>query len=129
MLIPPATIRTLALVQMDLDASGLSRYRMGLTISGDSEFACVWASLPDGSFSASSGNPIDLDSRDFAQTLSSVAYSVQDTLAEVELVLWPRCARHQGRLAQCSDYDRDWGVWWCHGVDPHPLAPIGQLRS
>jgi hypothetical protein len=120
----------LAIVQADLDASGLGQFRMRFGNAGSYGHPAIFAALPDGNFWSGSGIPVDHLGTDLPSVLLTVVGSVQDTLAEVERTIWPRCAQHGDRLAVAApspDSPDGWPVWWCDGTGGHVLAPIGHL--
>jgi len=120
----------LAIVQADLDASGLGQFKMQFANAGAYAHPVIFAALPDGNFWGGSGITVDHLGTDLRSVLLTVAGSVQDTLAEVERILWPRCAQHQDRLAvaQPSPQSPDgWPAWWCDGMGGHVLALVGHL--
>jgi hypothetical protein len=120
----------LAIVQADLDASGLGQFTMQFANAGTYGQPLIFAALPDGNFWGGSGITVDHLGTDLRSVLLTVAGSVQDTLAEVERILWPRCEQHQDRLAvaQPSPESPDgWPVWWCDGMGGHTFALVGHL--
>jgi hypothetical protein len=125
-----AAREALAIVQGDLNASGLGRLTMRFANAGTSSDPVIIAALPDGNFWGGSDITVDHLGTDIPSVLVTVAGSVQDTLAEVELIIWPRCAQHQDRqaVAKSSPDSKDgWPVWWCDGMGGHILARIGDL--
>lgn len=92
--------QALSIVQADLDASGLGQYKMQLVRAGgtDTEPSVV-AAQTDGRFWGGSHITVEHRATDIRAVLWTVAGSVQDTLGEVERVIWPRCTEHQDRMA------------------------------
>jgi len=120
----------LAIVQADLDASGLGQFKMQFANAGTYAHPVIFAALPDGNFWGGSGITVDHLGTDLRSVLLTVGGSVQDTLAEVERIFWPRCAQHEDRLAVAApspDSPDGWPVWWCDGIGGHVLALIGHL--
>jgi hypothetical protein len=129
--INPSAFEALAAVQRDLDAAGLSAYRMDLVLNGGESYGLplVSAALPDGQFHGA--DVLEFDGNEAEGLLLTVARLVQDTLAEVECVFFPRCPAHGNRLAvpKVSATGSLLSiVWWCSGSGGHSLGGIGQLR-
>jgi hypothetical protein len=119
----------MAIVYADLADSGLGQFKMQFANAGTDSDPVIFAALPDGRFWGGSDITVDHLGTDIRSVLVTVAGSVQDTLAEVERIIWPRCAQHQNRQATAKPSpDPDgWPVWWCDGMDGHVLARIGDL--
>jgi hypothetical protein len=127
----------LAVVQRDLDATGLGEFVMRpVNLAGGPISLSMYAALPDGrSWSGGCGG-MTPDMTDTA-LLWYTAHSVSDTLGEVLKIGWPVCAAHGGepmtppshREVPHGEID---GViwWWCRARRRgHPAAPVGQLTS
>ena len=126
----PAAREALAIVQGDLNGSGLGRLTMLFANAGTSSDPVIIAALPDGNFWGGSDITVDHLGTDIPLVLLTVAGSVQDTLAEIERIIWPRCAQHEDQqaVAKSSPDSKDgWPVWWCDGMGGHVLARIGDL--
>lgn len=127
-----AARESVSIVQADLDASRLGQYKMQLVRAGGTDTdPSIVAALPDGRFWGGSSITVNHMGTEVRSVLRTVAGSVQDTLGEVERVIWPRCAKHQNRLAVAEpspDSPEGWPVWWCDGMGGHVLALIGHLR-
>jgi hypothetical protein len=117
----PRMLRALAIVQKNLDDAGLGDYVMRLVddrtnIEGRPAY---WAGLPDGRFSASSNCYIyDDPAMTFGELTGLVAAGVQDTLIEVERVMWPSCLTHRGRWVEIRA-SSDSVAWWCEVGSGH----------
>jgi hypothetical protein len=129
--INPRALEALAAVQRDLDAAGLAQYRMQLVLNGGTDgdgTPLVSAALPDGSFW--SAQALDVQGAGLELVQRAVAELVQDTLAEVERVIFPTCADHQGRQAVPRVVASGSPVmWWCDGAQEHALARVGNLAA
>lgn len=122
-------LHALAIVQANLDDAGLGEYVMQLVdertnMDGHPIF---WAGLPDGRFSASS-NCYIFENADmtFGELVELVAAGVQDTLIEVERVMWPACVTHPGRWVEVR-LSSNSVVWWCEVGGGHISHPLGHL--
>ena len=129
--INPKALEALAAVQRDLDAAGLSAYRMDVVLNGGESYGVpmVSAALPDGRFHGA--EVLEYEGDEAEGLLLTVARLVQDTLAEVERVLFPRCPDHGDRLAVprvAPSGSLPSVVWWCSDAGGHSLGAIGQLR-
>ena len=95
-------MEALTFVQADLNACGLARYCMQLVTSGTDVDGVpeVMAATSDGSFWGGSSYRVEYLAEQVADALWTVAASVQDTLLEVERVIFPACAKHGGRPAE-----------------------------
>ncbi len=87
-------------VQRDLDAAHLSRFRVGLAVTGcgpDEEPIVAAGFRPDG-FSPDAGQ-IDLSlPATSAEVLSQIAISMQSSLVDIEHIQWPVCRFHNRLL-------------------------------
>jgi hypothetical protein len=125
----PAMSRALAIVQANLDDAGLGDYVMQLVddrtnIDGRPVF---WAGLPDGRFSVSSNCYIYEDSdMTLEELVALVAAGVQDTLIEVERVMWPTCTTHPGRWVEIR-WSSNSVTWWCEVGPGHVSHSLGHL--
>ncbi|WP_327002542.1 hypothetical protein OHA72_46695 [Dactylosporangium sp. NBC_01737] len=118
----------LALVQRDLEASGVRRQLHIEDVDGSYVVA-----LDDGSYWG--GGP-DVDGEGDAAALWTVAEAAQDLLAVVLGTLWPICPGHDLGLHVWPDWagpDRSAGAgfgtptWWCNADGGHRIANVGQL--
>jgi hypothetical protein len=118
-------------VQANLEDAGLSEYVMQLVdertnIDGRPIF---WAGLPDGRFSASSNCYISENAdMTIGELVELVAAGVQDTLIEVERVMWPACVTHPGRWVEAR-LSSNSVVWWCEVGGGHTSHPLGHLPA
>jgi hypothetical protein len=120
----------LGLVQADLDAAGLDRFRLsyevcgtGMTNEFEPEVNVVWR----GTWAAPG---VDLWVDDPAKVTANVAAHTAQGMIELEQLYWPICADHGIRARAVVD-TKHRAVWQCahRGSSAHPVAVIGELGS
>jgi hypothetical protein len=131
-------IRSLELVQRDIDATAEEPHRMhsvSLPSGSDASDDRIFLAIEDGSY-WSGGSSCFGD--DGSTALASVADTAQDCLMVVTHQLWPVCPDHD-RGVQVRDFDGSLSalgdasaagspMWWCDAEGGHSLSNVGALR-
>jgi hypothetical protein len=118
-------VQALHLLQADLDAAELHRFRLSFAVAGGVEGFPVVNVQWRGTWT---GESVALDPDGLAESTVDVAGHTTQGLIELEGIYFPTCPTHKVR-ARAEQSARRAAVWTCHphGHTPHELSRIGDL--